>query len=49
MKFSRRTIFLALTFALLIMLVTGIVSTLAGADSNGELLKNGDFENGFRE
>ena len=48
MKFSRRTVFLALTVALIIMLVTGIVSTLAGANGNGELLKNGDFENGFR-
>lgn len=48
MKFSRRTVFLALTVALAIMLVTGIVSTLAGSQANGELLKNGDFEQGFR-
>ena len=48
MKFSRRTVFLALTVALAIMLVTGIVSTLAGSLTNGELLKNGDFEQGFR-
>jgi len=47
-KFSRRTVFLALTVALAIMLVTGIVSTLAGSLTNGELLKNGDFEQGFR-
>ncbi len=48
MKFSRRTVFLALTVALTIMLVTGLVSTLAGAQVTGELLKNGDFEQGFR-
>jgi len=33
--------------ALVIMLATGIISTLAGA-STGELIKNGDFEDGFR-
>ena len=49
MKFTKRTVFLALTVALTIMLVTGIVSTLAGSLlTNGELLKNGDFEQGFR-
>ncbi len=48
MENSRRTLFLALTVALALMLVTGIVSTLAGSSSNGELIKNGDFENGFR-
>ena len=47
MKFSRRTVFLALTAALMLMLATGIASTLAGTN-NGELLKNGDFEQGFR-
>ena len=46
MKFSRRTVFLALTVALSIMLLTGVISTLAGS-STGELLKNGDFEQGF--
>ena len=48
MKNSRRILFLALTVALAIMLVTGIVSTLAGTSSTGELIRNGDFENGFR-
>ena len=47
MKQSRRTLFLALTVALALMLATGLVSTLAGS-SSGELLKNGDFEDGFR-
>jgi len=47
-KNSRRILFLALTVALAIMLVTGIVSTLAGTSSTGELIRNGDFENGFR-
>ncbi len=46
MKFSRRTVFLALTVALSVMLATGVISTLAGS-STGELLKNGDFEQGF--
>ena len=48
MKFSRRTVLLALTAALMLMLATGIASTLAGTMNNGELLKNGDFEQGFR-
>jgi len=43
----KRTLFIALTVALAILLATGIVSTMAGS-SNGELIKNGDFENGFR-
>ncbi len=47
MKFHRRTLFLVLTVALALMLVTGLVRTLAGS-SSGELLKNGDFEDGFR-
>jgi len=47
-KKSRRVLFLALTVALAIMLVTGIVSTLAGSSPTGELIRNGDFENGFR-
>ncbi len=47
MRLHRRTLFLALTVALALMLATGLVSTLAGS-SSGELLKNGDFENGFR-
>jgi len=47
-KFSRRTVFMALTVALALMLVTGIVSTLAGSLTNDELLKNGDFEQGFQ-
>ncbi len=47
MKKSRHILFLALTVALMIMLATGIVSTLAGSGS-GELIRNGNFENGFR-
>ncbi len=47
MELNRRTLFMALTLAFVIMLVTGIASTLAGS-SNGELIKNGDFELGFR-
>jgi len=43
----KRTLFIALTVALALMLATGIVGTLAGS-SNGELLQNGDFEEGFR-
>ncbi len=48
MKFSRRTVLFALTAALMLMLATGIASTLAGTMNSGELLKNGDFEQGFR-
>ncbi len=47
MELNRRTLFMALTLAFVIMLVTGIASTLAGS-SNGDLIKNGDFELGFR-
>ena len=47
MEKYKRTLFIALTVALAILLATGIVSTMAGS-SNGELIKNGDFENGFR-
>ncbi len=47
MEKHKRMLFIALTVALAIMLASGIVSTLAGS-SNGELIKNGDFENGFR-
>jgi len=47
-KNSRHILFLALTVALAIMLVSGVVSTLAGSGGNGELIRNGDFEQGFR-
>lgn len=47
MFFQKRTLFLALTAALILMLITGLIHTLAGS-SHGELIRNGDFEKGFR-
>ncbi|HIQ11986.1 MAG TPA: LysM peptidoglycan-binding domain-containing protein [Caldilineales bacterium] len=47
MEKHRRMLFIALTMALALMLASGILSTMAGS-SNGELIKNGDFEQGFR-
>ena len=47
MKINRRTVFLALTVALAVMLSVSVITTLAGSNSTGELLVNGDFEHGF--
>ena len=47
MKINRRTMLLALTVALAVMLSVSVITTLAGSMSTGELLVNGDFEQGF--
>lgn len=47
MKFKNRTFAVALSLALMVMLVAVIVTSVAKNAPTGELLKNGDFEGGF--
>ncbi len=47
MKINRRTVLVALTLALAVMLTISVITTLAGSMTTGSLLVNGGFEHGF--